>query len=154
MCWIICGVVILKKLCVSMLLPILYVVFHHFSSMLPIVHVQSIYNVNKPVTTICMIFVDFFRFFLALQAPKSTESVLFEIGPVNQQNWSGYQNLVQFTDLIQPFHQFEFCIGFQPVLSVFGETGKTGPVRSGPVFRPMLIQGTSISFICFNLQQD
>jgi hypothetical protein len=52
-----------KNLCVSMFLPILCVVFHPFSSMLQSIHVQSIYNVNKPLTTICIVFVDFLRFF-------------------------------------------------------------------------------------------
>jgi hypothetical protein len=52
-----------KNLWVPMFLPILYVVFHPYSSMLSIVQVQSIYNVNKVVTTICMIFDDFPRFF-------------------------------------------------------------------------------------------
>jgi hypothetical protein len=46
-----------KNLCVPMFLPILYVVFHPFSSMHAIEHVQSIYNVYKAVTTISMIFV-------------------------------------------------------------------------------------------------
>jgi hypothetical protein len=49
-----------KNLCLPMFLPILYVVFYSFSHMLQIVHVQNVYNVSKPVTTICMIFVDFF----------------------------------------------------------------------------------------------
>jgi hypothetical protein len=64
-----------KNLCLPMFLHILYVVFYHFSSMLQIVHVQSIYNVNKPVTTICMIFVDFFRFFYT-RSPK-TDGISF-----------------------------------------------------------------------------
>jgi hypothetical protein len=46
-----------------MILPILYDVFDPFSSMLPIVHVQSIYNVNKLETTKFMISVDFSDFF-------------------------------------------------------------------------------------------
>jgi hypothetical protein len=66
-----------------MFLYILYVVFYHFSSMLQIVHVQSIYNVNKPVTIICMIFVDFSDFF-TLEALKPSESVLVKTGPVNR----------------------------------------------------------------------
>jgi hypothetical protein len=97
-----------KNLCVF----ILYGVFHPFSSMLPIVHVQSIYNMNKSVTTICMIFVDFFRFFLTLQAPNPTESVLFKTGLVNQQNRSVYHISVWFIDLIQNFQRFKFCTGF------------------------------------------
>jgi uncharacterized protein with PQ loop repeat len=52
-----------KNICLPIFLPILYVVFYPFSSMLQIVHVQNIYNVNKPVITICMIFINFFRFF-------------------------------------------------------------------------------------------
>jgi hypothetical protein len=52
-----------KNVYVPMFLPMLYGVSHPFSSMPPIVHVQSFYNVNKSVTTICMIFVDFPRFF-------------------------------------------------------------------------------------------
>jgi hypothetical protein len=52
-----------KNTCVPMFLPILYSVFHSFSSILLIVHAQSIYNVTKPLTTICMIFIDFLRFF-------------------------------------------------------------------------------------------
>jgi hypothetical protein len=46
-----------------MFLPMSYDVFHHFLSMLSIAHVQSIYNMNKSMTTICMIFIDFSRFF-------------------------------------------------------------------------------------------
>jgi hypothetical protein len=38
-----------KNSCLPMFLPILYVLFFPFSSMLQIVHVQSVYNVNKPV---------------------------------------------------------------------------------------------------------
>jgi hypothetical protein len=52
-----------KNLCVPMFVHILYVMFQRFSSMLPILHYQSMYNVHKPVTTICMIFIDFTRFF-------------------------------------------------------------------------------------------
>jgi hypothetical protein len=52
-----------KNLCVPMILHILYDVFDPFSSMLPIVHVQSIYNVNKLETTKFMISVDFLDFF-------------------------------------------------------------------------------------------
>jgi hypothetical protein len=54
-----------------MFLSILYVVFYPFSSMLQIVHVQSVYNVNKPVTTICMIFVDFLQKKIGTQSPKT-----------------------------------------------------------------------------------
>jgi hypothetical protein len=73
-----------QSICLPMFLPILYVVFYHFSSMFQIIHVQSIYNVNKPVIIIYMIFIDFFRFFLSREAPKSTGSVLPKTGPVNQ----------------------------------------------------------------------
>jgi hypothetical protein len=59
-----------KNLYLPMFLPILYVVFYPFSSMLKNVHVQNVYNVNKPVTTICMLFVDFFRFFCT-RSPKT-----------------------------------------------------------------------------------
>jgi hypothetical protein len=52
-----------KNLCILMFVPILYVVFQRFLSMLPILHGQSIYNVHKSVRTICMIFVDFTSFF-------------------------------------------------------------------------------------------
>jgi hypothetical protein len=52
-----------KNMCVLMFLPILYGVFYPFSSMLLIVHVQSIYNMPKPLTIICMIFIDFSIFF-------------------------------------------------------------------------------------------
>jgi hypothetical protein len=38
-----------KNSCLPMFLPILYVLFYPFSSMLQIVHVQSVYNINKPV---------------------------------------------------------------------------------------------------------
>jgi hypothetical protein len=100
-----------KNLCVPKFLPTLYIVFHPFSSMLPIVHV------NKPVTTIYMIFVDFPRFFLALQAPKPMESILFKTGPINWQNWSVYRISIQFTDLIQNFQQFEFCTSFDRFVS-------------------------------------
>jgi hypothetical protein len=54
-----------KNLCVPKFLPTLYIVFHPFLSMLPIVHV------NKPVTTIYMIFVDFPRFFFGTASPKT-----------------------------------------------------------------------------------
>jgi hypothetical protein len=57
-----------------MFLPILYVVFYPFSFMLQIVHVQSVYNINKPVGTICMIFIDFSRFFLPREAPKPAQN--------------------------------------------------------------------------------
>jgi hypothetical protein len=59
-----------QNLCLHMFLPILYVVFYPFSFMLQIVHVQSVYNINKLVGTICMIFIDFSRFFLPREAPK------------------------------------------------------------------------------------
>jgi hypothetical protein len=52
-----------KNIYVPMFHPMLHGVFHPFSSMFPILHVQSIYNVNKLVSTVCMIFVDFPRFF-------------------------------------------------------------------------------------------
>jgi hypothetical protein len=39
-----------KNICVPIFLPMLYGVFHPFSYILSIVHVQSIYNVNKSVT--------------------------------------------------------------------------------------------------------
>jgi hypothetical protein len=62
-----------KNLCVLMFIPILYVVFHPFSSMLQIVYVQNIYNVNKQLTTICMIFANFFIFFLGTAILKTNE---------------------------------------------------------------------------------
>jgi hypothetical protein len=64
-----------QNLCLTMFLSILYIVFYPFSSMLQIVHTQSVYNVNKSVAIICMIFVDFFRFFLPRETPKPTGSV-------------------------------------------------------------------------------
>jgi hypothetical protein len=79
---------------------VLYGLFHPFSSMLSIVHVQSTYNVNKSVTTICMIFVYFSIYFLALQAPKPMASVLLKTGPINRQSRSIYWNSVQFIDTI------------------------------------------------------
>jgi hypothetical protein len=48
-----------KNLCVPMFVHILYVMFQYFSSMLQILYDQSIYNVHKSVTIICMIFIDF-----------------------------------------------------------------------------------------------
>jgi hypothetical protein len=67
-----------------MFYPMLYGVFHPFSSMLSILHVQSIYNVNKSLSKVYMTFVDFFT----LQTPKPTVSVFFKIGSVNRQNRS------------------------------------------------------------------
>jgi hypothetical protein len=55
-----------QSLCLSMF------VFYPFLSMLQILYVQSVYNVNKSVTTICIIFIDFSRFFLAREALKPT----------------------------------------------------------------------------------
>jgi hypothetical protein len=72
-----------KNLHVPMFHSMLYGIFHPISSMLLIIHVKSIYNVNKSLSTVCMIIVDFFQFFM-LQAPKSTASVLFKIGLINQ----------------------------------------------------------------------
>jgi hypothetical protein len=68
----------------------------------------------------------FYHIFLALEVPKLTKSVLLKTGPVNR---SVYRNSARFTNSIQSFHQFEFCTGFQLVLSIFGETNKTGPVQ-------------------------
>jgi hypothetical protein len=84
--------------------------------MLQIVHVQSVYNVNKPVTTICMIFVNFFSDFFGTGSSKT------ETGPVNRQNRSVYQNFVRSITQIQTFWRFEFCTNFV----CFGETDKTG----------------------------
>jgi hypothetical protein len=69
-----------KNLYVPMFLPILYDVFHHFSSMLPIIYVQSIYNLIKPVTTCCMIFFLFSQIFLG------TVSKTVEIGFVQNRS--------------------------------------------------------------------
>jgi hypothetical protein len=45
-----------KNICVPMFIPILYVVFEHFLSKLIILHDQSMYDVHKLMTIICMIF--------------------------------------------------------------------------------------------------
>jgi hypothetical protein len=127
-----------------MFLLILYDVFHPFLSMLPIVHVQSIYNLIKPVTTCCMIFVDFPWFFW--HCKHQNRSL------VNQQNRSVYRTSVWFTDLFQTFHQFEFCISFWPVLSVFGETVKTSPIWFSHLCRfpaPMHHYGSSTACFVF-----
>jgi hypothetical protein len=52
-------------------------VFQHFLSMLPILHGQNMYNVHKSVRTICMIFVDFTRFFWSPESTK-TDELYFE----------------------------------------------------------------------------
>jgi hypothetical protein len=62
-----------RNLCVFMFVGILYIVFQCFSSMLLILHDQSMYNMHKPVTTICIIFIDFTRFFLSLGSTKTDE---------------------------------------------------------------------------------
>jgi hypothetical protein len=53
-----------------MFATILYIVFQRFSSMVLILHVQIIYNVHKPLTTISMIFIYFTRFF----SPESNKT--------------------------------------------------------------------------------
>jgi hypothetical protein len=53
-----------KNLHVPMFHSMLYGIFHPISSMLLIIHVKSIYNVNKSLSTVCMIIVDFFSIFL------------------------------------------------------------------------------------------
>jgi hypothetical protein len=53
-----------KNLHVPMFHSMLYGIFYPISSMLLIVHVKSIYNVNKSLSTVCMIIVDFFSIFL------------------------------------------------------------------------------------------
>jgi hypothetical protein len=88
-----------------MFLSILYVVFYPVSSMLQIVHTQIVYNVNKPVAIICMIFVDFFRFFFATGSPKTDWIGLLKICSV-------YQKFVQFIVLIQTFQYFKIYTGF------------------------------------------
>jgi hypothetical protein len=60
----------------NLYVPMLYGLFHLFSSMLSIVHVQSTYNVNKSVTTIYMIFVYFSIYFLGTASPK-TDGISF-----------------------------------------------------------------------------
>jgi hypothetical protein len=92
-----------KNLYVFMFHPMLYGVFHPFSSMLSILHVKSIYNVNKSLSIIFMIFVDVPRFFYTLQTPKLTASVTGKTGPINWQNRSINQNSVRFTAMIQTF---------------------------------------------------
>jgi hypothetical protein len=52
-------------------------VFQRFLSMLPILHGQNMYNVHKSVRTICMIFVDFTRFFWSPESTK-TDELYFE----------------------------------------------------------------------------
>jgi hypothetical protein len=42
-------------------------------------HVQSVYNVNKPVTTICMIFISFFIYIFTTGSPETDWT-----GPVNR----------------------------------------------------------------------
>jgi hypothetical protein len=61
-----------------MFITILYIVFLGFSSMVPIIHVQIMYNVHKQLTTIYMIFVYVTGFLWALQAAKPTPSVLLK----------------------------------------------------------------------------
>jgi hypothetical protein len=71
---------------------------------------------------------NFLDYFWALEAPKPTKSVLLKTGLVNRQNRLVYRISVQYTNRIQTFHQFEICTSFWPVLSVFSETNKTGPI--------------------------
>jgi hypothetical protein len=76
-------------------------VFQRFSSMVPILHVQIIYNVHKPLTTISMIFV-YFTSFLALEAAKPTKSVCSKPGKIGQFIGFSSSFLIQFkisTDL-------------------------------------------------------
>jgi hypothetical protein len=65
-----------------MFVTILYVVFERFSSMVPILYVQIIYNVHKQLITISMIFF-ILPDFLALEATKPTKSVLLKTGLIN-----------------------------------------------------------------------
>jgi hypothetical protein len=55
--------------------PMLYGVFHPISSMLPILHVKSISNVNTSLITVCMIIVNFLRFFYT--ASPKTDRISF-----------------------------------------------------------------------------
>jgi hypothetical protein len=103
-----------------MFLPILYDVFHPFLSMLPIVHVQSIYNLIKPVTTCYMIFVDFPWFFWHCKHQNRS--------PVNQQKRPVYRTLVWFTDLFQTFHNLNFVSVFDQFCRFSVKPSK--PVRS------------------------
>jgi hypothetical protein len=73
-----------KNICLPMFFPILYIVFYHFSSMLKNVHIQNVYNVNKSVIIICIIFVDFFRFFLTLKTSKPMGSVFIKTDMINR----------------------------------------------------------------------
>jgi hypothetical protein len=136
-----------KNLCVPMFLPILYYVFHLF----------FIYASNCTCTKYLQCdqttdnnMYDFYWFppFLAQEAPKPTSSDLVKTGLVNRQNQSVYRYFIRFIDWIQIFWCFEFCTGFWPVLPVFDETGKTGPIWFLDLcrfFNPRLSQGNAKS---------
>jgi hypothetical protein len=135
-----------NNLCVPMYVPILYVVF------------QRMYNVHKPVRTICMILLilpDFylcFQFYMAkvciictnqwkqyvcfllilsgFSSHGSTKTAL-----VNRQNRLVYLILVCFTDSIKKIPisiLYRFLTGFY---RFFYETDKTGPVRFLKLYR-------------------
>jgi hypothetical protein len=80
-----------------------------------------------------MIFINFFRFYLAREAPKPTRSVLPKTGPVNRQNRSIYQNFIRFIAQIQTFQRFAFYI--RPILSVFNKIDNTGPIQFSKLCR-------------------
>jgi hypothetical protein len=86
-----------------MFIPILYVVFEHFLSKLIILHDQSMYDVHKLMTIICMIFFNFTK------KNEPWKHQMLKTGPVNRKNG-------RFTNSIQNFHQFKFCIDFQSIL--------------------------------------
>jgi hypothetical protein len=54
-----------------------YMLFQHFSFMVPILYIQIMYNVYKSLTTISMIFVYFTRFFLAWEVAKPVSLLIF-----------------------------------------------------------------------------
>jgi hypothetical protein len=128
-----------KNLDVFMFLPIFYVVFHPFSSMLTITHIQSIYHMYKVVTTISTIFVHFLRFFFALQAPKSIESILF-------QNRSG--KLAKLVSLLDFGSVYQYDSNFWPIwiLCQFSTGFRWNwQNQSGPVFKALPIFESLIS---------
>jgi hypothetical protein len=54
-----------------------YMLFQHFSFMVPILYIQIMYNVYKSLTTISMIFVYFTRFFFSMGSSKTGQFVDF-----------------------------------------------------------------------------
>jgi hypothetical protein len=137
-----------NNLCAPIFVPILYVVF------------QRMYNVHKPVRTICMIFIDFTRFLSMLPilhgqsvynmykpvkticmifidlirffSPGSTKTAL-----VNRQNRSVYWISVHFTDSIKK-SSFEFCTGFYRVF-LWNRQNWSSPISEAlPIFQTLL----------------